>query len=117
MRRVTAALGLTGRFVRALVLSAWQTVRVIFRASTDADRAPVPAFVRVRFAPMTETGAALLGCMVSLTPGTTTLDIDMNRHELLVHVLDRADIDGLIDGIRADFEPGLLALFGTGEGA
>lgn len=115
MTRVSATLGLSARFLRALVMSAWQTVRVIFRASTDARRAPVPAFVRVRFAPMTETGAALLGCMVSLTPGTTTLDIDMTRHELLVHVLDQADIDGLVDGIRADFEPGLLALFGTGE--
>ncbi len=117
MTRVKAAVGLLGRFVRALVLSAWQTVQTIVRASGRSGRAPVPAFVRVRFAPMSETGAALLGCMVSLTPGTTTLDIDMAEHELLVHVLDASDIDGLVDGIRRDFEPGLLVLFGPEEGA
>lgn len=117
MKRLLAALQLLGRFVRALVLSAWQTVQAIVRASARHERAPVPTFVRVRFAPMTETGAALLGCMVSLTPGTTTLDIDMAQHELLVHVLDEADIDGLVDGIRRDFEPGLRVLFGTGESA
>ena len=117
MTRVTAAVGLLGRFVRALVLSAWQTVQTIVRASGSRGRAPEPAFVRLRFAPMTETGAALLGCMVSLTPGTTTLDIDMDQHELLVHVLDAGDVDGLVEGIRRDFEPGLLALFAVEEGA
>ena len=60
---------------------------------------------------------ALLANLVTLTPGTTTLDIDMAGHELLVHVLDASDIDGLVDGIRRDFEPGLLALFGPEEGA
>lgn len=111
MTRLLAAAGLLLRFNRALVLSGWQTVLAIAHASGWGGSAPVPAFVRVRFAPMSETGAALLGCMVSLTPGTTTLDIDMDRYELLVHVLDSADVDGLIDGIREDFEPGLLALF------
>lgn len=118
MTRLLAAAGLLLRFTRALVLSGWQTVLVIARASGWGGSVPVPAFVRVRFAPMSETGAALLGCMVSLTPGTTTLDIDMDRHELLVHVLDSADVDGLIEGIRDDFEPGLLALFSlTGDTA
>jgi multisubunit Na+/H+ antiporter MnhE subunit len=111
MKRLLAAAGLLLRFNRALLLSGWQTVRVIAHASGRDGSAPMPAFVRVRFAPMSETGAALLGCMVSLTPGTTTLDIDMDRYELLVHVLDGADVDGLIEGIRDDFEPGLLTLF------
>ncbi|MGB5496286.1 MAG: Na+/H+ antiporter subunit E, partial [Sedimenticolaceae bacterium] len=67
----------------------------------------------VRFAPLSARGAALLGSMVSLTPGTTTIDIDMERYELLLHVLDASDTDALVDGIRREFEPGLRTLFGT----
>jgi hypothetical protein len=38
----------------------------------------------------------------------------MERRELLLHVLDASDTDALVQGIRRDFEPGLVALFGRG---
>jgi multisubunit Na+/H+ antiporter MnhE subunit len=53
--------------------------------------------------------------MVSLTPGTTTLDIDEDRRELLLHVLDASDLDALVQGIRTEFEPSLVVLFGEGR--
>jgi multisubunit Na+/H+ antiporter MnhE subunit len=112
MNKPFAALLLLLRFLRAMVVSGVQTVAVILRASTGSRRAPPAAFVRVRYAPMSAQGAALLGCMVSLTPGTTTLDIDEDQRELLLHVLDASDTDALVAGIRRDFEPGLVTLFG-----
>jgi multisubunit Na+/H+ antiporter MnhE subunit len=112
-----AAIALLLRFLGAVAVSGVQTVSVILMASFGERRVPPAAFVRVRFAPMSEAGAALLGSMVSLTPGTTTLDIDMAQHELLLHVLDTRDIDGLVRGIRTQFEPSLLTLFGTDAGA
>lgn len=113
MNKPWAALVLTLRFLRALVISGVQTIGVILRASLGERRPPPVAFVRVRYAPMSAQGAALLGCLISLTPGTTTLDIDEERRELLLHVLDGSDTEGLLAGIRNDFEPGLVALFGT----
>ncbi|WP_460565056.1 Na+/H+ antiporter subunit E [Hydrogenophaga aquatica] len=110
--KVLAAVLLALRFLKAVMVSGLQTVVVIVRASTGERRPPPAAFLRVRFAPMSAQGAALLGCMVTLTPGTTTLDIDMDRKELLLHVLDASDTDALVEGIRRDFEPGLVALFG-----
>lgn len=105
-------LRLVALFLRAVLVSGVQTLRVIVRARR---RHPPPvALLKVGFAPMSETGAALLGCMVSLTPGTTTLDIDMHRRELLLHVLDASDTRALLRVIRRDFEPGLVALFGQG---
>lgn len=112
LSKLVAALVLLLRFLKAVVVSGFQTVGVIVRASFGTRRPPAAAFVRVRFAPMSEAGAALLGCMVTLTPGTTTIDIDMAAHELLLHVLDASDTDAMVEGIRRDFEPGLVALFG-----
>lgn len=110
-----AATVLLFRFLKAVVVSGVQTVGVILRSSTGDRRPPPAALLRVRFAPMSAQGAALLGCMVTLTPGTTTLDIDMDQRELLLHVLDASDTQAVVDGIRTDFEPGLVALFGVGS--
>lgn len=112
MNRFVAATLLLLRFLRAVVVSGLQTVRVILAAGRPGGTPPPVALLRVGFAPMSAQGAALLGCMVSLTPGTTTIDIDMQRRELLLHVLDASDTDALVAGIRRDFEPGLVALFG-----
>ncbi|MFZ5439265.1 MAG: Na+/H+ antiporter subunit E [Myxococcota bacterium] len=115
MRKPLAALVLLLRFLRAIVVSGLQTVRVILTSSRPGGRPPPIALVRLRFAPMSAGGASLLGCMVSLTPGTTTIDIDLERRELLLHVLDASDTDALVRGIRRDFEPGIVALFGREE--
>lgn len=115
MTRMLAIIGLLLRFVRAIFISGLQTVAVILRSGRPGGAPPPVALVRVRFAPMSEPGVALLGSMVSLTPGTTTIDIDMERRELLLHVLDASDTDALVAGIRQDFEPGLRRLFGREE--
>lgn len=112
MIRLFAAIGLLARFLRAMLVSGLLTVLVILRTGRPGGRPPLSALMRVRFAPMSEQGAALLGAMVSLTPGTTTIDIDMEHRELLLHVLDASDTDALVQGIRRDFEPALLILFG-----
>jgi multisubunit Na+/H+ antiporter MnhE subunit len=116
MKRLWAAVGLTARFIRAIGVSGIQTVAVIVRSGRPGGEPPPAALLRVRFAPMSEAGAALLGSMVSLTPGTTTIDIDMERRELLLHVLDASDRDAIVDGIRREFEPGLRVLFGRESG-
>ncbi|WP_180684073.1 Na+/H+ antiporter subunit E [Tepidicella baoligensis] len=112
MGKPIAAIVLLARFLKAVVISGFQTVQVILRASFGERKPPPAAFLRVRFAPMSAQGASLLGCMITLTPGTTTLDIDMDKREILMHVLDASDTDALVQGIREDFEPGLVALFG-----
>ena len=112
MSRPVAALLLLLRFLLAVVTSGAQTALVIMRASAGGAGSPTSAFVRLRFAPMDERGAALLGGMITLTPGTTTIDIDLERREMLLHVLDASDLDGLLAGIRRDFERYLVVLFG-----
>jgi multisubunit Na+/H+ antiporter MnhE subunit len=112
MSRPVAALLLLLRFLIAVVVSGAQTALVILRASAGRTGSPTSAFVRLRFAPMDARGAALLGGMITLTPGTTTVDIDLERREMLLHVLDASDLDGLLAAIRRDFERYLVVLFG-----
>lgn len=111
MSRPVAALLLLLRFLRALVVSGLHTAALILR--TRRGRGPAtPGFVRLGFAPMSAQGAALLGALVTLTPGSTTLDIDLERRELLLHLLDAAQADAVVAALRRDFEPLLLVLFG-----
>jgi multisubunit Na+/H+ antiporter MnhE subunit len=101
------------RFAVALVISGLQTLQVILFQR----QAPNAGFIRMRFAPMTDTGASVLGALITLTPGTTTVDIDMDERELLLHLLDTSDAAGAVAGIRRDFEAPLVILFGTEVGS
>jgi multisubunit Na+/H+ antiporter MnhE subunit len=112
MTRILAALLLPLRFAWAVVTSGVQTVALILRHGLRIGE-PVPSgFVRIEFAPMSAQGAALLGCMITLTPGTTVIDIDMASRQMVMHMMDTRDPEAAVAAIRRDFEPGLVALFG-----
>lgn len=94
------------RFLGHSVLAGVSTARIILR------RTPPPAgLVRLPYTPMSETGAAVLGAMVTLTPGSSVIDIDCKRRELLVHLLDKRTATAAAAAIRRDFERDIAALF------
>jgi multisubunit Na+/H+ antiporter MnhE subunit len=94
------------RFVGHCVLSGVSTARVILQRG----RSPA-GLVRLRFAPMSETGAAVFGAMVTLTPGSSVIDIDMHQREMLLHLLDTSNAEAAVAAIRRDFERDITALF------
>lgn len=107
--RARAVLVLFVRFAIAVVVSGVTTLRIILSEQPGA-RA---CFVRVQFAPLSETGVTLLGALVTLTPGATAIDIDLQRRELTLHLLDGSDPQAVAAQIRRDFEPHLVTLFGS----
>lgn len=109
MNRPQAALLLAWRFAKALVLSAWSTARLILMAPA----APRRGFARLAYGDLSERGALVLAALVTLTPGTSTVDVDVRRGELLLHLLDTADVDATLAGIRHDFVAPIRALFGA----
>ena len=113
MSRPVAALLLLLRFLRAVVVSGWQTALVILRAGVGGGPGPAAAFVRIRFAPVGERGAAGPGRLIPPTPGAPAPPGAPERREMLLHVLDAGDLDGLLAAIRRDFERYLVVLFGT----
>lgn len=93
---------------------AWFIVEVV-KASIDVARivtAPrvvtLPAVVRVRLARRDERFATLIGCLLTLTPGTLALDYEPHSGELLVHALDTESVARVEDAVRG-IEARLLA--------
>lgn len=111
LRKLVAALVLAGAFVVQLVLSGVATLRIILAPRVSAR----PVLMRYEFAPLSEAGAALLAALVTLTPGTTVVDIDMASHSLLLHLLDGGDEAGTAAGIRRHFERHVQVLCGVGR--
>ncbi len=103
--RLSAAVRLFVRFIGHCVTAGASTARIIV-----ARRKPPRGFIRLPFAPMSEAGAALLGAMVSLTPGSTVIDIDLAKREMLLHLLDSATANASIALIRRDFESDVALL-------
>lgn len=56
--------------------------------------------------------ATLLGSIVSLTPGTVSIEIDRTRSLLHVHALDVVDHADLVRTIKARYEAPLKEIFG-----
>jgi multicomponent K+:H+ antiporter subunit E len=71
-----------------------------------------PAFVDVPLDLDDPFVATMLGGIVTLTPGTVSIDIDMERRILHVHALDVPDADALIAEIKTRYEKPLKEIFG-----
>jgi multicomponent K+:H+ antiporter subunit E len=56
--------------------------------------------------------ATLLGCIISLTPGTVSVDLDRDRWCLLVHGLDVEDEQDLVRTIKQRYEAPLREILG-----
>ena len=108
MTRPGALVLLAVRFLRDVVVSGWVTARIILQ---DPARLQ-PGFVRMPYGDLDETGAALLAALVTLTPGTTAVDLDLVRREILLHLLDVRHAAAVVAAIRRDFEGPLLVAFG-----
>ncbi|RPE66940.1 multicomponent K+:H+ antiporter subunit E [Tibeticola sediminis] len=113
MSRLHAALVLPPRFLRAMLVSGTQTLLIILTYGLRRRALPPSGLRRLAYAPMRPQGVALLAAMVSLTPGTTVIDIDAERHEFLVHMLDTRDAEAAAAEIRRIFQQPLCALFGA----
>jgi len=107
MIRLTAALLLLLQFASQVIMGGATTAWLIVRPGPR----PSPALARMSFGRLSPTGAILLAALISLSPGTTTIDVDLDNRTLLLHLLDGSDPGVSISHIRNTFERHLMALF------
>ena len=69
-----------------------------------------PGIVRVPLDAKTDFEITLLANLISLTPGTLSLDVSEDRKVLYVHSMYIEDKDKFIEGIKNGFERRLLKL-------
>jgi multisubunit Na+/H+ antiporter MnhE subunit len=108
MNKFAAALYLLWRFPVEVVLSGGSTGWLILAGG----RSLRPGFVWMNYGGISEAGAVALGLLLTLTPGTTTLDIDPVRRELLLHLLDTRDVEETLDAIHRRLVRPIRVLFG-----
>ena len=95
---------LFGLFARELILSA---VKVAWLALQPRLRLR-PAIIAYPLTVTTDTQITLLANLITLTPGTLSVDVSDDRRWLYVHAIDIATRDALIGDIAAGFETRVL---------
>ena len=104
-RRSAAVVSLAGFTVYELMVAnvrvAWYTI-----SSLKTLR---PAVLRTPLEPdLTDTEITLLSTLITLTPGTLTVDVAPDRSALFVHFMHVEDVDDAIASIKTGFERRIL---------
>ncbi len=108
LRRPGIALRLLGVFFYDLLVANFQVARLVL-GPNDRLR---PGFLHVPLDIQDEFGIVLLASMVTLTPGTVTVDRDAEHNVMLVHALDIDDADAMVAQIKNRYEKPLREALG-----
>lgn len=108
-RRAVRILGLAWIFLRELVISALSVARFVLTPNLRA--ALRPGFVAFPLTVTSDAEIALLANLITLTPGTLSVDVSADRKVLYIHALDVSDPDKLVAGIAKGFEARIIEVF------
>jgi multicomponent Na+:H+ antiporter subunit E len=107
LRRTGLILSLALLFLKELALSAWVVAKTVLRARMDI-RPGIFAF------PLTvdrDFEITLLANLITLTPGTLSVDVSEDRKTLYVHALDCSDPEAVTRAIANGFERKIMEAF------
>jgi multicomponent Na+:H+ antiporter subunit E len=87
-------------FVRELLLSGWRVAKLVTSPRMDLK----PGIFAYPLSVDRDFEITLLANMITLTPGTLSVDVSEDRRTLYVHALDCSDVEASIAEIRTVFE-------------
>jgi multicomponent Na+:H+ antiporter subunit E len=87
-------------FSAELVLSAWATMKAVLNPPEKLR----PAILAVPLDVRSDGGITLFASMVTLTPGTTSLEVSPDGTQLYVHVMDAPDHAAAIAAMKSTLE-------------
>lgn len=94
-------------FLRELFRSAWRVAVLVLRPRLDIR----PDVVAVPVSLTRDAELTLLANLITLTPGTLTVDVAEDRRALYVHALEGGDPEAVKRDIRAGFERAIRETF------
>nr|WP_269468050.1 Na+/H+ antiporter subunit E [Devosia ureilytica] len=108
-RRARRMLSLAVLFLYELMVSAVRVAIVVVRP--DMSNAVRPAIVAVPLTVTSDAEITLLANMITLTPGTLSVDVSADKSVLYVHALHMVDRDAMIADIANGFEKKIREAF------
>ncbi|NBN62927.1 Na+/H+ antiporter subunit E [Microvirga tunisiensis] len=94
-------------FLKELALSAWRVAQMVVRPRIEI----APGIVAYPLTVDRDFEIALLANLITLTPGTLSVDVSADRKTLYVHCIDVPDPEGTIADIRNGFERKIMEAF------
>jgi len=112
LRRIWRNLVLGVVFVREVILSALQVVWYVIQPTLTIR----PAIVEYPLNVQTDREITVLANMISLTPGTLSMDVAPDRSAIYIHAITVSSDDGqqVIDGIKSSLEKHIHRALGPG---
>lgn len=104
MRRILALVAL---FTYELVLSTWKVAVISISPRMDIQ----PGLFAYPLKLDRDAEITLLANLITLTPGTLSVDVSEDRRYLYIHALDCSDADELRQGIAEGFERRIMEAF------
>lgn len=102
LSRAARFVGLAWTFLVELVLSALRVARLVIRPDVNAHIRP--AIVAFPLTAKTDAEITLLANLITLTPGTLSVDVSEDRRFLYIHVIHLTDRDAFIRELASGFE-------------
>lgn len=97
-------LRLIALFIKELVLSALQVAWLVVQPKLRLR----PGFIAFPLTVTSDVQITLLANLITLTPGTLSVDVSEDRKTLFIHAIDVPDREALIGRIAAGFETRIL---------
>jgi multicomponent Na+:H+ antiporter subunit E len=105
--RVWRVAGLSLLFLYELVLSSLRVTRDVLRPTLRFQ----PGIVALPLDAAGDAEITLLANLITLTPGTMSVDVSADRRVLFIHAMDAAEPEALKRDIKAGFERRILEAF------
>jgi len=112
-RKVRQAISFVLFFLRELLVATFRVARVVIDPNLNIR----PAIVAVPLDLTNEFQITLLANLVTLTPGSLTLDVSDDRQVMYVHAMYAEDLEQYRQEIKQGFERRIGELFGDRESA
>lgn len=106
-QRILKGIGLAVLFVYELVLSAWRVAIIVLRPKIELQ----PGIIAFPLTVDRDFEITMLANLITLTPGTLSVDVSEDRKILYVHCIDVPDAQATIDDIKNGFERKILEVF------
>lgn len=105
--RVGKAAGLAMLFVIELIKSSWGVARIVMRPQLGIQ----PGIIAYPLKVSSDAGITLLANLITLTPGTLSVDVSPDRSTLYIHCVDASGPDAIRADIAAGFEKRVMEVF------